>query len=153
MMKRSIKLTLSGIFLLLACNNSNAESSLTIQNAWIAEAPPVSKVLAAYMDIENNGSTTVTIHSIQSKTFDRIEIHRTFHENDVAKMKHFKQLAIPPAESLSFLPGGYHLMLFNPDKKLHSGDKIIFTINTSAGQQDITAIVRKSNTTHLHHAK
>ena len=51
-----MRLIVSGLILFAASINTYADDALEIEDAWIAEAPPVSKVMAAYMEIENETS-------------------------------------------------------------------------------------------------
>lgn len=153
-MKHNIHSIFIGIIFILSCGNSFAESSLTFKQAWIAEAPPVSKVLAAYMDIINDSDKTIIIASVESDDFDRIEIHRTINENNIAKMQHQKTLAIPASSSIKLEPGSYHMMLFNPKKKFQAGDVSKFTIHTKNDQQqNISVPVKKAEmpSSHEHH--
>ena len=43
------------ILLTLSISTANAASAIKIENAWSPEAPPVAKVLAGYMKINNHG--------------------------------------------------------------------------------------------------
>ena len=151
-MKYSINVLFLSISLRLSSSNSFAESSLTFKRAWIAEAPPVSKVLAAYMEITNGSDKTVIIDSMKSKDFKKIEFHRTIQENDKARMQHQKSLSIPASGMLKLEPGSYHLMLFNPVRTMSAGDSATFTVSTADNQQyEISVTVKKSNDSHQHH--
>jgi len=153
-MKQTFHITLFSIILAISCSNSFAGPALTFKNAWIAEAPPVSKVLAAYMVIINDSDKPVIIHSIESEDFDRIEIHRTIHKDSIARMQHMKTLSIPASGNIKLEPGGYHMMLFNPKKKFRAGDVSVFTIKTQDGQRhEIKVPVKKSDrqSDHEHH--
>ena len=50
---------------------------LIIEGAWIAEAPPVSKVMVAYMSIKNPGSEDLEIIHASSDTDSSIEGQET----------------------------------------------------------------------------
>ena len=139
------------IILFFSCSMSFAESALTFKQAWIAEAPPVSKVLAAYMEIINSSDKTIIIDSMKSDDFKKIEFHRSIQENDIAKMQHQTSLSIPASGSLKLEPGSYHLMLFNPVRRLLAGDKSTFTVITADDKQyELDISVKKSNDTHQH---
>ena len=134
------------------CSAGSSSSSLSFKDAWISEAPPVSKVLAAYMKILNHSDKAIVINTIESEDFSRIEFHRTIHENDIAKMRQQKILTVPESGSLTLEPGSYHLMLFNPVKRMTAGDSSIFTVNTADDQKFETKVtVKKSNSNHHQH--
>lgn len=100
-----------------------ADNRLEIDDAWIAEAPPVSKVMAAYMEIENETAQDRQAVSLECKEFARAEFHRTIEEDGIASMQHQQVLDIPANTELELEPGGYHIMLFNPARRLLAGNK------------------------------
>lgn len=107
----------------LTSQNAIADDKLEIDDAWIAEAPPVSKVLAAYMEIENETRQDRQAISMQCEEFERAEFHRTIEKDGMARMEHLQVLNIPANSELELEPGGYHIMLFNPARRLLAGDK------------------------------
>ncbi len=119
---------LCGLLLLSAC--ALAEPGLQIANAWIAEAPPSSKVMAGYMDIKNPTDTVLEITKVASADFSSIEIHRTVHEDGMARMLRQTGISVPANGSFELKPGGYHLMMFNPARAFKAGDstQLIFTL-------------------------
>jgi len=130
-----------------------AGDKLEIDDAWIAEAPPVSKVMAAYMEIENETAQDRQATSMQCKDFERAEFHRTIDKDGMASMEHQQVLNIPSKAELELKPGGYHIMLFTPARQLKAGD----TTNCSMKFDDGTTIkfdleIRKSSVEdHSHH--
>lgn len=99
-----------------------AENKLEIDDAWIAEAPPVSKVMAAYMEIENDSPQDRQVVAMQCKEFERAEFHRTVDKDGMASMEHQRVLHIAANSGLELRPGGYHIMLFNPARSFKAGD-------------------------------
>ena len=80
---------LSLIFPMLAHAGSTAEiAGIEIKDAWIAEAPPVSTVNAAYMKIVNTTHTDIRIVSIACENYSSAEFHRTVNIDGVASMRH-----------------------------------------------------------------
>ena len=125
-----------------------------INNAWIAEAPPVSKVMAAYMVIKNPGTEALQILDAESTDFGKIEFHRTVHENGMARMNRQPSLVVPANGELTLEPGGYHMMLFRPARTLRAGDtsKLNFTLKNGEKMQ-VEAVVKKAamEESHEHH--
>ena len=97
---------------------------LIIEGAWIAEAPPVSKVMVAYMSIKNTGSEDLEIIHAESDVYSSIEFHETVHEGDMARMVRHDSLQIDAGSELELKRGGPHLMLFNPVRRLRAGDTV-----------------------------
>jgi copper(I)-binding protein len=108
---------------LVISNAAFAGDELEIEDAWIAEAPPVSKVMAAYMEIENETQHDRQATSMQCEEFERAEFHRTVEKNGMASMEHQQVLNINADSELELRPGGYHIMLFNPARRLQAGDQ------------------------------
>lgn len=134
MIHRQLQYGLCVLMLALAAvAPANAETDLRISNAWVREAPPGSHVLAGYLTIENQGPATVTISGISGDDFSSIEIHRTVIEDGMARMLSIGQLDIPAGDSFVLEPGGYHLMLFNPDRTLTTGDSVELLLHVSNG--------------------
>jgi len=116
---------LSYSLLIILCFFKSAyasDSALLVENAWIAEAPPVSKVMVAYMTLSNPGDDLIEIIAAESENYSSIEFHETVHEDGLAKMVRHDSLKILPRKSLQLKRGGQHLMLFNPTERLKAGD-------------------------------
>jgi copper(I)-binding protein len=107
-----------------ANDSSLTLGNLTVENAWIAEAPPVSRVMVAYMVLNNTGSEAIEIIHAESDLYSSIEFHETRHENDVARMIRHDSLYLPANNKLELRRNGPHLMLFNPTKRLKAGDTV-----------------------------
>lgn len=123
-----------------------------ITDSYIPAAPPVVKVMAAYMTLENKTDKPVTIKSFTSKNFGLIELHETVEKNGMMSMNQIPKLVIPARSTVNFKPGGKHLMLFKRNGDLVVGDKVVITLNSSVGKVSTTAIVKDSMAdSHEHH--
>ena len=107
------------------------EAKLTIENAWISEAPPVSKVMVSYMTINNTGNEAIDITKAESDLYSSIEFHETIHENGMARMVRWDELTVPANGSVQLKRGGKHFMLFNPTKHLKAGETVRITLTTN----------------------
>ncbi len=126
-----------------------AEESLSAHNAWVPEAPPGMKVMAAYVIIKNDTGDTDDLIDVSSSHFGRVEMHRTIIENDQARMVKQDRIAIKPGEAIKFEPGGSHLMLFNPKENLKKGDEIDLNFVFNRGSTlTVKAQVRKHSEMH-----
>jgi copper(I)-binding protein len=147
--------SLGAILLAVFClyNVAHASETLDITHPWVREAPPSSRVLAAYMSITNTGDSTATIVGISSTEFESAELHRTIIHEGVASMQHIKQLEIPANGSIKLEPGGLHLMLMNPHHALSAGDSVSLTIHLGSGIcMTVTApVVRQTGEDHSQH--
>jgi len=126
-----------------------AGDSLSVVDAWVLEAPPGMKVMAAYMTLKNNSDKVHELKGVSSPQFERVEMHRTIIENELARMVKQDSMTVNVGEVLKFEPGGSHLMLFNPKKPLTSGDEIDLSLILENGMKiDIKAYVRKHSEMH-----
>jgi copper(I)-binding protein len=133
---------------------AHAGSALVFENVWIAEAPPVSKVLAAYMDIKNTSDKDQKLISAKSGDFGSIEFHRTVEKDGMASMQHQEYLLVPAGGTLTLKPGDYHMMLFRPARKLRAGDESSIQFQLADDTQvTVTATVKKASAedSHEHH--
>lgn len=133
------------IFIALYAGNSFADH-LTVRNGYIPEGPPVARVLAGFMEFDNRSTDTVYIDSVSSPCFGAIEMHLSKEVDGVARMFPQAQLVIEPQSTLVLRPGSYHLMMFNPTRKLKDGDPCVLTFTLGNGHSfDYTITVRKMN--------
>ncbi|KFL35505.1 copper chaperone PCu(A)C [Arenimonas donghaensis] len=95
----------------------------TIENPWLRAAPPGATSLAAYLVLRNDCAGPVEVVAVESLDFGMPMIHRTVEEGGVSRMRPAGRLLLAPGESLSFEPGGLHLMLMRPNRPLPEGDR------------------------------
>ena len=110
-MKKSVVM-----FCLLLSITDNALANIIIKNSWVRAAAPGTKVMAAYMTIENNSVQPIEmdIKNIISKGFKKTEIHKSS-LNGMMTMEKIDSIIIKPNESLVLEPGGLHFMLIDPE--------------------------------------
>ena len=116
---------------------------IQIQDPWVQAAPPNVKVLAAYMEIKNNGEKPQILTNVSSPAFDEVGIHQSMTHGNMVHMEHLKELTIPPHASAVLKPGGLHLMLTGAKKPLNIGDQVPMTLTFHSGEKiEAKAIVR-----------
>ena len=136
-------LKITALLALLMSGNVLA-ASLTINNAWSPEAPPKARVMAGYMSFTNNGDKEILIEKITSPQFKTVEMHRTVHAKGMAMMEWQLHIHVPIGKVTKLEPGGKHLMLIKPVKRLKAGEKIELVLHLSNNkQQTVIATVRK----------
>lgn len=129
-----------------------AATPLEVSDARVPEAPPVSTVLAGYMNIANRTDKPVTVVEVRGKQFDRVEIHRTETRDGMARMVKQDTLQIGAGKSVELAPGGLHLMLIEPQQPLREGDVVTLTLVLKDGRTvAVEAPVRREAAGHEHH--
>jgi len=121
------------LVLLLSASFSVYARDLVVESPWVREAPPNAKALAGYVLITNVGKKPQELVGVSSPVFERVEFHVTTFEGGMMRMKHLETLVLAPGDVAEFEPGGRHLMLVNPKKKLKDGDKVPMTISLRNG--------------------
>jgi copper(I)-binding protein len=103
------------------------QSSINVTNGWVRETPPGARNAAAFLTLNNTGSTARTITDVQCQTTvaARCEVHEHIHNNGAMRMqKVLTPLNIPANGKLLFAPGGYHVMLLELTKPLLAGTTV-----------------------------
>ena len=122
------------VFLLLLSVSSYSDDTLILKNAWVREAPPMVKNLAGYAEFKNIGNEVIFIVSAFSPLFKKVSIHETSMHDGMMHMAHLMQLRLPPGESVNFEPGGKHLMLFKPERRIKAGLKVPIEFKLKSGK-------------------
>ncbi len=116
--------------LLLASQSLAAnDSALSVTDAWVREPPPGSRMVSAYLSIENRSAKPRTLVEISSPEFSHVMLHKSEIVNDIAKMTHLSELTIPAHSTVKLMPGSFHLMMPAPDQPIREGVLIPFILS------------------------
>lgn len=100
------------------------ESKIEVTNAW-ARPAATGHNSALYMTISNKSTLEDTLYAAKSSVAQIVEIHETYKAGeDMMGMREVEFVKILPNSSLSFKPGGHHIMLIGVTKDLIAGDSI-----------------------------
>ncbi|NND64645.1 MAG: copper chaperone PCu(A)C [Gammaproteobacteria bacterium] len=134
--------------LLVSSCKTNFKDELAFSDVWIRYSP--TGPYAAYFTLQNNSRHNIVLQQVISSRFACIEFHETKIGNDgMATMRPLKSAIVNANTSLSFVPMGKHLMLFQPITDLTLGDQINFTFHFDNDQSITTsATVSRQNTNH-----
>lgn len=114
------------------------DAKLAVSNAQIREFLPASKASVGYLTISNHGGTAASLTKATIDGLGRVEIHEHKHVNGMMKMQKVDAVTIKAHESVSFQPGGYHLMVFDPQEPLKVGQERKLTLYFSDGNRLFT---------------
>lgn len=129
-----IRGSVTAITLLLASCMSDV-APLVASDVRINGPLPGTQVASGYLTLTNNSSQSITITAVDSPQFGRVEMHESVTAGGVARMLELHDVTIPGHSSVSFAPGGKHLMLRQPVDEL---DEI--TLKFRAGQAVVLSI-------------
>ncbi|MEO1206745.1 MAG: copper chaperone PCu(A)C [Pseudomonadota bacterium] len=98
---------------------------LKIDHPWTRTTPPGVKVGAGYLTIENTGATGDKLIGGTFETASKVELHTTEVTDGIARMRELTGgVEIAPGATLTFEPGGNHLMFMGLKGALKDGEKI-----------------------------
>ena len=121
-----------------------AQAEVQVEDAWVREAPPGARMLAAYLTVNNSGSEDLVLVEVQSPAFSHIMLHKSEVVDGVARMIHLDEIVIPAQGSVQLEPGGMHLMMPAPEARLSAGDRVPLVLIFADGNRlEVQAVVRK----------
>ncbi len=71
--------------------------------------------------------------SVSSPQAARIEMHETMNSGHMTEMRPLTRIPVRDGETLSFTPGGRHLMLFDVARDVPAGDQIALILHFERG--------------------
>ncbi|VAW92320.1 Cytochrome oxidase biogenesis protein Sco1/SenC/PrrC, thiol-disulfide reductase involved in Cu(I) insertion into CoxII Cu(A) center [hydrothermal vent metagenome] len=121
---------------------ANKDDVVAIMQAWVREAHPAAKVNAGYMTLANVGDQNITLLSIESELFDKIEVHEMVSVEGMMEMREVTDLTIQGKGQIAFEPGGKHLMLMGRKGRVKTGQKVNMILTFKSGKkQNVTVNV------------
>jgi periplasmic copper chaperone A len=119
------------------------QTSVRIENAW-SRAAMAGHVGVVYLTIIDNGAPD-RLTRVSSPVATKADLHESFSDHGVAKMRDVAALAIEPGKPVTLAPGGYHIMLTGLTQALKQGDSFPVTLDfEKAGQITATVTVQRS---------
>ncbi|BDF96560.1 MULTISPECIES: copper chaperone PCu(A)C [Pseudoalteromonas] len=113
-------------------------NKVVVSNAQVRNFLPGSKSSAGYLTLVNHGDTTIELTKVTLDGMGRVEVHEHQHVNGMMKMQKVDMLQIKAHQQLDFKPGGYHLMVFEPEEPLKIGQELKLTLYFSNGDRVFT---------------
>lgn len=111
-----------------------ASEHVHIMDPWSRELPAVSTNGAAYFTAMNKGKRDGRIVGASSPLAKRVEFHIHKMEGDLMKMRKVEGgVPVPSGESVTFEPGGLHVMLIDLSQPLQAGMTFPLTLEFKDG--------------------
>jgi len=98
--------------------------AVVASEAWVRQVPPAARMTAGYLKVRNTGTEPVVLVGAESPLFNAVEIHGTVTVDGMARMRQQESVTIPPGETVSFEPGGLHLMLMQAVEQIPAQGQI-----------------------------
>lgn len=106
---------------------------LEFSDPWVREPPPVAAVAAAYVEITNRSSESITVENVSSPCCGSVMMHDVEIIDGVNRMRHLHHIEIPAGDTFVLRPLGPHLMLMGLKEVPLSATRIEITFECSAG--------------------
>jgi len=129
------------ILLLAACTADNGPP-IVISNVHILAPLPGSNAGVAYLTITNNSDAAITVRSIRSPQFARVEMHETTISDGVSRMRPLNSVQIARGTSVDFAAGGKHIMLFGANPQTNTGSPVTLEIEHDDGLLIVSATLQ-----------
>ncbi|MGH6991476.1 MAG: copper chaperone PCu(A)C [Stellaceae bacterium] len=109
-----------------------AEPGMSLHHPWMRTIIP-SRPAAGYFTLKNDGAAVRTLTGAQSSACGTLMLHKSVDKNGVDHMIMQKRIPVPAHGTLTFAPGGYHLMCMKPTKAVRRGNSVPVTLKFADG--------------------
>jgi copper(I)-binding protein len=100
---------------------------VTVHDAWARASAGAATTGAAYVTLMG-GSQPDQLIGASTPVAATAEVHETINDNGVMKMRPLPGLAIPAGGTVTFAPGGTHIMMTGLKQKLTAGQSFPLTL-------------------------
>lgn len=98
---------------------------------WLPAGLPA----AGYVTLLNSSAADSYFVGASSRDYKKIELHQSFTAPDGAsRMRPVRRLCVPAGGQVALAPGSYHLMLFEPQRKIEPGDTVTIELVFADGR-------------------
>lgn len=119
-------LLVSLLVVLLAGCEPSAEQPLRFESARVRAPLPGTDKSVGYFEVTNNTAVPIVLVAARSDQARAVEFHTMVHDGDMLRMRRLFEVPIAAGETVSFAPGGNHLMIFGV-RTLGENVNLIFT--------------------------
>jgi copper(I)-binding protein len=107
--------------------------AVRVREAW-ARWLPAGLPAAGYLTLVNDSDADAFVTAVTSPDYDHVMLHESYTgPGGTSGMRHVDRLRVPAHGSATLAPGGYHLMLMKPLRKLAPGDTVTVTLEFEDG--------------------
>lgn len=96
-------------------------STITIEQPWARATPAGTKTGAAYLTIINHGSAADRLVSASTPMASKVQFHEETNDNGILRMRELPSVKVGPGATVTFKPGGMHIMLVGVKQQLKEG--------------------------------
>jgi len=108
------------------------QANLTVENGML-RVVTIHRPAAGFFDLVNNGTQDQTLVGASSPVCKNAMLHQSKLVDGVMKMQPVKEITVTPGTTLSFAPGGYHIMCMHPVAGIKSKKTVPVTLKFKNG--------------------
>lgn len=139
--------------LIAACGGGKVENTaegITIDPGFVRTPSVGAPATAGYLSLTSSADDVLISASVDGASVT--EIHTMTMNDGVMQMRRLEQLALPAGETVELAPGGYHLMIMNPDAAMAERETVNVTLTFSnAAPVTVELPVQRSAPQHGNH--
>ncbi|MCW3848668.1 copper chaperone PCu(A)C [Sphingomonas sp. LB-2] len=119
-----------------------APRDVSVDGAWVRLPAVAGNPGAAYFAL-HGGSKDAILLAVMAKFAVRAELHESMEGHaGMTSMAPVRQVAVPAGATVTFAPGGKHVMLFDVSPSLKPGEKAPVTLSFADGKTvEVQAII------------
>lgn len=120
------------IGLALSSTTPATAAAITISGGWM-RALPGNLPAGGYFRLHNAGDKPMSLTGASSPACGMLMLHRSETSGGMARMDDVAKVSIAVGATVSFSPGGYHLMCMDPTPAVRPGGSIAVTLTFDDG--------------------
>jgi protein SCO1/2 len=106
-----------------------------VEDAWVVQPPKGARVVGGYLTLKNTSDRDDALVEVRSPTFESIELHEMRMDEGLMGMFELETMPVAAGGLLSLTPGGKHLMMNSPRRRLSAGHSVRMTLVFSSGRE------------------
>jgi len=112
-----------------------AAEQVSVEDATVQKPVPGRNVTSAYFLLRNAHTEAHELVGVEVAFAERAEIHSHAMEEGMMRMRKEASVTIPAEGHLRFSSGGYHVMIFDLDSRMLSGDPLELVLEFADGSK------------------
>jgi copper(I)-binding protein len=116
---------------------------VAVRDPVIRPAVTGQPVTAAYMTLVNSGAEPLKLTAVACDCAGMVEPHESTMAGGVMRMRPAGPVIVPPHGSVSFRPGGLHLMIMDLKQAIRPGDRVPMRLSFDHGSSVIVSFAAR----------
>lgn len=126
-------------------------TQIRVEGAYINVPVPGTKHTAAYFILRNLGEKPAQLVSVTADVATRSELHSHTTKDGMMQMRKEEKISVPAKSSVAFASGSYHVMLFDLQRSIQSGEELQLLLTFADGKHVLATAKVKSIFDDVHH--